>query len=74
MKNEISYEEAMHKALDFPTRKILWRYGFAYRGAREYEITKEELKEKFNESVLVELDSENQKEIHLNGYSANDLW
>lgn len=74
MKNEISYGEALRKALDFPTRKILWRYGYAYKGALEYEIKMDELKEKFDESVLVELKSETQKEIHLNGYSANDMW
>lgn len=33
MKNEISYEEALRKVLDFPNRKIFWRYGYAYRGA-----------------------------------------
>lgn len=40
MKNEISYEEALRKALDFPMRKIFWRYGYAYKGALEYEMTR----------------------------------
>lgn len=73
MKNEISYEEAKRKVLDFPQRKILWRYGYAWKGAWEYPISPEELKEKFDHSVLVELVSETHKEIHLNGYSVNDL-
>lgn len=74
MKNEISYADALRKALDFPMRKIFWRFGYAWKGACEYPITKEELKEKFDESVLVRLSSETHKGIHLNGYSENDLY
>ena len=70
---------------EYPDYKVFWRSGYAYRGAAEVEDDKsiDDYLNTFEERMLrryywaaaidITVDHE-KKEIHLNGFSENDLY
>jgi hypothetical protein len=95
----MSYEAAVADLEAHPEKRLFWRSGWAYRGATEYEVSrdpskypqtkmvcidlrmsrrviaswKDELKAKYEWACLVTCDRNDEREMHLNGLSCNDL-
>ena len=70
-------EETLSK---YPDYKVFWRSGYAYRGASEVRVDNQI---DFSKKLLNYLDwaaaiditvDHEKKEIHLNGFSVNDLY
>lgn len=64
-----------------PTYKVFWRSGFAMRGACEREVDRnaddftQQMKRKYDWAAAIDLEVDHdKKEIHMNGFSCNDLW
>lgn len=64
-----------------PTYKLYWRSGYAFRGACEREVDRnaddftQQMERKYNWAAGIDIEVDhNKKEIHLNGFSTNDLW
>ena len=71
----VSYETVVADLEAHPAKRIFWRAGWAYRGAREREISRapHELKACFRWACVVELDANTDAEMHLNGLSCSDM-
>lgn len=68
-----------------PDYKVFWRSGYAYRGAVEVEDDKsidvysntfeERMQRRYNWAAAIDITVDHEKkEIHLNGFSENDLY
>ena len=64
-----------------PTYRVFWRSGYAYRGAGEREVFRtdsnftEEMQRKYNWAAAIDIEVDHyKKEIHMNGFSENDMW
>lgn len=73
-----------NKVLDkYPNYKVFWRSGYAYRGAAEVEDNKsidkytfeERMRRRYTWAAAIDITIDHEKkEIHFNGFSANDLY
>lgn len=96
----VEYEDIVADLEAHPDKRIFWRSGFAYKGGRVQEISrnpkdypkyagtwirgfqeppllhswKDDLKRKYDWACLVEIESESDKELHLQGLSENDMY
>lgn len=70
---------------EHPDYKVFWRSGYAYRGAAEVEDDKsidsyldtfeERMQRRYNWAAAIDITVDHEKkEIHLNGFSENDLY
>lgn len=65
----------------YPTYRVFWRSGFEYRGAGEMEMNRyaenfaQLMERKYNWSAAIDIEIDHEKkEIHMNGFSENDMW
>jgi len=65
----------------YPSYKVFWRSGYAFRGACERELDRnaddfaQQMKCKYEWAAGIDLEIDHdKKEIHMNGFSCNDLW
>lgn len=67
--------EVLEFLTKYPNYKTFWRAGFSYRGATEKEVDREYLKNSLGWAAAsnVKINHET-KEIHVNGFSENDLY
>lgn len=76
LKNGDKFPYTVAKAQEIITDckgKVYYRYGYAYRGARESEITKEEALVKAKDT-WTDLSVDNDGNVHINQYSCNDMY
>lgn len=70
---------------EYPDYKVFWRSGYAYRGAAEVEDDKsidkylstfeERMQRRYYWTAAIDITIDHEKkEIHLNGFSENDLY
>ncbi len=67
--NRVTAKEVIEKT----DKTLMYRYGYAYRGAEKRPITKEAALKIVSKEMLLDID-ESESEIVLNAYSSNDMW
>lgn len=70
----IGAKEVLEFLTTYPDYKTFWRAGYSFRGATEKEVDRDYLKGSLGWAAASDVKIDHKaKEIHVNGFSENDL-